>query len=105
QHLYGIFNCVQRQQGGACSDWLGIEFDGGSGDDAQGAFATNEQVAQVVAGIVLAQAKQTMQDFALSSDDFQPQCQVAGIAVTQNLRAARIGRQIAANGATAFCGQ
>ena len=46
-----------------------------------------------------------MPDLALRADDFQPQTQIAGIAVAQHLRAACVGGQIAANRAAAFSGQ
>ena len=43
------------------------------GDDAERAFGADEQVAQVVAGVVLAQAAQAVPDLALRRDDFQAQ--------------------------------
>jgi hypothetical protein len=39
----------------------GIQLHGGAGDHAQRAFAADEQVAQVVAGVVLAQARRPSQ--------------------------------------------
>ena len=81
------------------------KFQAGSGDDAQRAFAAHKQVAQVIAGVVFAQAAQAMPDLALRGDHFQPQAQVAGIAIAHHLGAASVGGQVAANGATAFGGQ
>ncbi len=72
------------------------------GDDAERAFAADHQVAQVVAGVVLAQAAQAVPHLAGSGDDLQPQAQLARIAPAQDLRAAGIGGQVAADGATAF---
>ncbi|MNU96139.1 hypothetical protein D3C71_861670 [compost metagenome] len=92
----------------ACDDLgpgLGEELQGGAGDDAERAFAADVQVAQVVAGVVLAQAAQPVPDLAFGRHHFQAQRQVARVAVAQHLRAAGIGSQVAANGATAFGGQ
>ena len=74
----------------------------GGGDDAQRAFAADEQIAQVVAGVVLAQATQALPDLALGRHHLQAQAQLAGIAVAQHRRAAGIGGQVAADGATAL---
>ena len=74
----------------------------GGRDDAQRAFAADQQMAQVVAGIVFAQAVQAVPDPALRRNGLQPQAQLACIAVAQHLRAARIACQVAAYGATAF---
>ncbi len=62
-------------------------------------------MAQVVARVVFAQTRQAFPHLALGGDDFQPQAQIAGVAVAQHLRAARIGRQVAADGATALGSQ
>jgi hypothetical protein len=72
------------------------------GNHPQRALRANEQVAQVVAGVVLAQTRQAVPDLALRGDHLQPQTQLAGVAVAQHLGAARVGAQVAANGATAF---
>ena len=72
------------------------------GDDAERAFAADEQVAQVVAGVVLAQPAQAVPDLAVGGDDLEAEAQVARRAVAQHLRAAGVGRQIAADRATAF---
>ncbi len=75
------------------------------GDDAERAFAADHQVAQVVAGVVLAQAAGAFPDFALRRDHFEAQAQIARVAVANHLRAAGIGGKVAADGAAAFGGK
>ena len=100
-----IHRCLHRghgRPGGELHLGLRIELHGGGRDDAQRAFAAHEQVAQIVAGVVLAQALQAAPDFALRRDHFQPQAQLAAVTVAQHLCAARIGAQVAAQRAAAF---
>ncbi len=75
----------------------GIQLQHGGGDDAQRAFRADEQVLQVVAGVVLAQAAQAVPHAPVRQHDFQPEHQVARIAVAQHIDAARIGGKIAAD--------
>ena len=72
------------------------------GDDAERAFAADEEVAQVVAGVVLAQAREAVPYLALRRDHLEPQAQLARVAVAQHLRAAGVGGEVAADGAAAF---
>jgi hypothetical protein len=74
----------------------------GAGDDAQGAFAADEQVAQVVAGVVLAQAAQPVPHLTLDGHHFQAQAEFARVAVAQHLHATGVGGQVAADGAAAL---
>ncbi|KAG1246413.1 hypothetical protein G6F65_020701 [Rhizopus arrhizus] len=74
----------------------------GGRDDAQRSLAADIQVAQVIAGVVLAQAAQAVPDFAFRGHHFQAQRQVARVAVAQHLGAAGVGGQVAANRAAAF---
>ncbi|MDT4853763.1 hypothetical protein FQZ97_880410 [compost metagenome] len=96
---------VQRRHRGPRRELRGrqrVQLHGRGGDDAQRAFAADEEVAQVVAGVVLAQAARAFPDLALRRDHFQAQAQVARVAVAHDLRAARVGRQVAADGAAAL---
>ena len=77
----------------------------GRGDDAQRAFAADEQVAQVVAGVVPCAGPDRPSHTAVGRDHLQPQAQLARIAEAQHLGAAGVGRQVAADGAAAFGGQ
>ena len=99
---------LHRRYGGpgcqACHR-LRVELERCGGDDAQRAFAADEQVAQVIAGVVLAQAGQAVPDVPLRRDHFKAQTQVARVAVAHHLRAARVGCQVTADGAAAFGGQ
>ncbi|RMO19604.1 hypothetical protein ALQ47_05258 [Pseudomonas cichorii] len=98
----------QRLEGQKCGE-PGLrqreQLQGRGRDNAQRAFTADEQIAQVIAGIVLAQTTQSFPDFALSRDHFKPQSQFAGIAIAQHGVATGIGAQVAANGATALRAQ
>ena len=72
------------------------------GNDAERAFAAEEQLLQVVAGVVLAQALEAVPHAAVGEHDFESEYQVARVAVAQHRGAAGVGRQIAADGAAAF---
>ena len=73
---------------------------------AERAFAADEQVAQVVAGVVLAQAaagRPRRRPSAVTTS--RPRHLLARIAVAQHLRAAGVGREVAADRAAAFGGE
>ena len=105
QQAHGGLHGGHGGKGGELGGRLREQLHGGCGDDAQRAFAADEQVAQVVAGVVLAQALEAVPDLALGRHHFQAQAQIAGIAIAHHLRAAGVGAQIAADRATAFGGQ
>jgi hypothetical protein len=75
----------------------GKELQHGRGDDAQRSLGADEQVLQVVAGVVLAQAAQAIPDLAARQHHFEAQRQFARVAVAQHLHAAGVGGQIAAD--------
>ena len=102
QQRHGMFHGGHGGPGGELRCGLGVQLERGGGDDAQRAFAANEQVAQVVARVVLAQALEAVPHLALRRDHFEAHAQVAGVAIAHHLRAARIGAQVAADGAAAL---
>ena len=102
---HGFVHRGNSGPGGQASCRQGVELERGGGDDAQRAFAADVEVAQVIAGIVFAQARQAVPDLAGGGHHFEAQAEVACIAVAQHLRAAGVGGQVAAQGAAAFCGQ
>ena len=73
QKLHCRFQRGQGDQCGHLGPWCGVELHDRRGDDAQRAFGPDKQVAQVVAGIVLAQAGQAIPYLALRCHHFQPQ--------------------------------
>ena len=81
----------------------GKQLQHGSRDDAERAFAAEEQLLEVVTGIVLAQTFQAVPNAAICEHDFEAEHEVARIAVTQDRGAARIGRQVATDEAASFC--
>ena len=78
------------------------QFQHGGGDHPERAFRADEQVFQVVAGIVLFQLVEIVQDAAVGQHHFEPERECARNAVSQRRRAAGIGREIAADGAGAL---
>jgi hypothetical protein len=83
----------------------GEELEDRRGDDAQRAFAAQENLLQVVSGIVLAQPAQAVPYFAVGEHDFEAEHELTSIAVAQHRRAAGIGRQIAADRTASFGGE
>ena len=71
-------------------------------DHAERALSGDEQIAQVVTGVVLTQTAQTVPDFTLRRHHFEPETQLTRITKTQHRHAACVGRKIAANGARTF---
>ena len=72
------------------------------GDDAERAFGADEQVLQIVAGIVLFQLVEIVEHAAVGQHHFEAERVRARDAVGQCSRAAGIGGKIAADGAGAF---
>ena len=99
---------LQRGQGRqrrALGPRQGKEPERGRGDDAQGALGTDEQLLQVVARVVLAQAAQAVPDAAVGQHHLQAERQLARVAVTQHLGAAGVGGEVAADRGAALGGQ
>jgi hypothetical protein len=74
-------------------------------DDAQRPLRPDHQVAQVVAHVVLAQARQRVHHAAIGQHRLDPEAQVARIAVAQHVDPARIGRQKPADPGRALRGE
>ncbi len=69
------------------------------------ALGADEQVFQVVAGVVLAQAAQAVPQAAVGQYDLQAEAEFARIAIAQHLHSTGIGGEIAADGGGAFGGK
>jgi hypothetical protein len=85
------------QPGSRHCPWQGEKLEYGSGNDAKSPLGADEQVLQVVASVVLAQAAQAIPDLAAGQHDLQTEGQFTRVAITQNLHTARVGGQIAAD--------
>ena len=72
------------------------------GDDAERAFGADEQVLQIVAGVVLLQLVEIVEHAAVGQHHFEAERMRARDAVGERRGAAGIGRKIAADGAGAF---
>ena len=80
----------------------GKSFEHRRGHDAQRALRADEELLEVVAGVVLAQAAQAAVDAAVREHRFDAQRQLARVAVAQHRRAPGVGRKIAADRAAAL---
>ena len=74
-------------------------------DDAQRALGADEELLEIVPGIVLAQSAQPVPDAAIGEDHFDAQNELPRVAETKHRGAARVRGKIAANRATPFGGQ
>ena len=69
------------------------ELQHGGGDDAERAFGADEQVLQVVAGVVLLQLAQVVEHLAGRQHDLDAEAELARIAIGEHAGAAGIGRR------------
>jgi hypothetical protein len=93
------------QPGGHRCPRQGEEFQDGGGDDSEGALGADEQMLEVITGIVLAQAAQAIPDLPARQNHLQAERQFTCVAVAQDLHTTGVGRQIAADLTTALGGQ
>ena len=90
----------RRDRGGAR-----VQLQRRRGDDRERSFAADQEVAQVVAGVVLAQAREAVPDATFGGDRLDAETELARVAVADDLRAAGVRRQVAADGAAALGGE
>ena len=96
-HVQGLFRiCVDGQDVDAVRR-QGNELDRDLGDDAQGAFAADDELFQVVAGRAFFQDAAAFDDVPCRRDDFQGVDLVARDAVADGAEAAGVGGQVAAD--------
>jgi hypothetical protein len=88
--------------GGGARPRQGKQLQDRGGDDAERAFRADEQVLQVVAGVVLAQPPQALPDAPVGEHHFEPEAQIARRAIGDHADAAGVGRKVAADAARAF---
>ena len=74
----------------------------GLGDDAQGALRADEELLEVVAGVVLAEGGEGVEDAAVGEHRLQAQHRAVQAAVAQQAQAARVGGHVAAQLAAAL---
>ena len=102
QHPHGPHRVGHRKEGRFDRAWHWKQLQAGSRHDAERALGADEQVTQVIAGVVFAQTRQAVEHTAIGRDDFQAQHQVARHAVMYGRETARIGRDVPADLATAL---
>ncbi|MNS90839.1 hypothetical protein D3C72_1249050 [compost metagenome] len=93
---------VQPDDGRGAAAHDGEEFQRRRRDYAERALGADEQLLQVIAGVVLAQALQAVEHLTVGHDGLDAQHQVAHHAVAQDGGAAGVGRDDAADGGGAF---
>ena len=93
---------MQRQPRDRVRAGQRMQLEGRAGDDAERAFGADEEMLQVEAGVVLAQAVQAVPDPAVGEHHFEAEHVLARIAVAQHAGAAGVGRDVAADLARAF---
>ena len=76
---------------------LGAQTQSRGGDNRERSFAADKKVFQIVAGVVFAQRREQIDDFAVGHHRLDSQTQIARAAVANGVHAARVGRQHAAD--------
>ena len=97
---------IRSGDGNPCGrDMAGLwkQFQTRLGDNAKRPFGPDKQIAQVIAGIILAQFRKPVPHAAIGQNNLKPQHQIAGIAIPDDVQPAGIGRKVAANLAGALC--
>ena len=72
--------------------WLWKQFEHRRCDDAEGAFAAEKEMLQIVPGIVLAQSPQATPDATIGQHHFEAYNQIARVAVAEHGGTAGVGR-------------
>ena len=102
QQLERRLRRLQPDKGGLDAARLGKQFQRRGGDDAERAFGADKQVAQIVAGIVLLQLRQAVEDAPVGQHHFEAERHLARHAVGERGGAAGIAGEVAADRAAAF---
>ena len=76
---------------------LGEQLEHGGGDDAQRALGADEQVLEVVAGVVLLEFAQVIEHLAGRQHHLDAEAEFAGIAIGEHAGAAGVGGKVAAD--------
>ena len=97
-----ILEALETDERGRPGARIWKEAERSGGDDAERSFGADEQALQVVAGVVLAQLAQGVDDAPVGENGFDAGDEVARIAIGDDGDAARIGRNVAADGAGSF---
>ncbi len=89
---------LEPDEGGRLRPRIGEEPQGHGSDDSERAFRADEQALDVIAGIVLAQLAQRVDDPPVGEDRFDARDEVARVAIGDDRQAAGVGRDVAADG-------
>ena len=94
-----------RQPGGDDGARTREELEGGGGDDTEGALGADEELLEVVAGVVLAKRAQAVPDLPVGEHDLEAEHELAGVAVAQHLHATGVGGNHATDFTRTLAGQ
>ena len=98
-------NVAHFCKGGCARHGQGKQLHRGRGNHAQRAFRANEQIPQIIAGVVLAQPAEHIQHPPAHQHNFKAKRQLTRGAIAHDIQPARIGAQIATDRAAALCRQ
>ena len=104
QQLDGVGRRGQADDGHGARGQQGVQLQRRRRDDAKRTLGADQQLLEIIAGIVLAQALEAIPDLAIGQHRLDAQHLLAHHAVAQDGRAAGIGRDQPADGARAFRG-
>src|SRR5882672_7674201 len=102
QQIERAIRTLQGGDRGGAGPGKGKELQDRRGDHPERAFRADEELLEIVAGVVLAQAAQAIPYLARGKHDLQAQDELARVAIAQHPRAPRVGRQVAADFAAAL---
>ena len=97
QERQRIARALQPDEGDALPTRFREEFEDRRGDDAERPLGADEKVLEVVVGVVLAERPEAVPYLAGSEHHLDAEHQLARIAISEDRRAAGIGREIAAD--------
>ena len=93
----GILDASEREEGGFAVGRLREQLQRGGGDNPERAFRTDEELLQVRAPVVFSEPGPAIDDAPVWQDGFEPEDEIAQHAVAQDIQAARIGGDGAAD--------
>ena len=105
EQRHGGVGVAHRDEGRGARLERRVQLEAGGGDDAQRAFGAEEQRLHVVTGVVLAQSGERIEHPAIREHHLEAEHQFARHAVADDVQAAGVGGEIAAQHAAAFAAQ
>jgi hypothetical protein len=105
QQRYGTSCLPQGDEQGGRLPRERVQPESGCGDDSQCALTANEQLLEIVTGCVLVERTQAVDDAAIRQHDLEAEDLLSRRAVSNDIYAPGVGRQVTADLATPFCAE